>query len=105
MNRSTTIDAHFMEMANPLLSEFGFPSVKALVKEQLCLMLQAKISHYAAESRIYESRCGGTYMEVSTLERSSGEESFEMDDLLNDWRFAREAEELYSSKLKDIENA
>lgn len=105
MRNSTTIDADFMEMANPLLSEFGFPSVKELVREQLCLMLQAKIAHYAAESRLYESRCGGTYTEVSTLERAIGQENFEMDDLLNDWRFSREAEELYSCKLKEIENA
>lgn len=105
MNRSATLDAHFMEMANPLISEFGFPSVKELIREQLCLMLQAKISHYVAESRLYESRCGGTYTEVSALECSSGQESFEMDEILNDWRFAREAQELYSRKLKDIENA
>ena len=42
MSNSTVIDAHFMEMAAPLLSEFGFPNVKYLIKEQLCLMLQSK---------------------------------------------------------------
>lgn len=105
MSSSTTLDAHFMEMATPIISEFGFPSVKELVREQLCLMLQAKISHYAAESRLYESRCGGTFAEVYKLESSGGQENFEMDEILNDWRFAREAQELYCSKLKDIENA
>lgn len=64
MSNSMTIDAHFMEMATPILSEFGFPTVKELVREQLSLMLQSKISHYAAESSLYESHCGGTFDEV-----------------------------------------
>ena len=105
MSSSVAIDAHFMEMATPLLSEFGFPTVKDLVKEQLYLMLQSKISHFAAESSLYESRCGGTFEEVSKRTASSGQESFEMDDLLNDWRFAREATEIYRNKLKDIQSA
>jgi hypothetical protein len=105
MNDSMAIDSHFMEMATPLLSEFGFPTVKELVREQLCLMLQSKISHYAAESSIYESRCGGHYEDVCNRMESVGQENFEMDDLLNDWRFAREAAELYRIKLKDIQSA
>lgn len=105
MRNSMTIDAHFMEMAAPLLSEFGFPTVKDLVREQLSLMLQSKISHYAAESSLYESRCGGTFEEVCKQEGSVGKEHFEKDDILNDWRFAREATELYRRKLKDIQSA
>lgn len=105
MSSSMTIDAHFMKMATPLLSEFGFPTVKELVREQLCLMLQSKISHYAAESSLYESSCGGTFEEVYIRANSEGQENFKMDDILNDWRFAREATELYRSKLKDIQSA
>jgi len=105
MNSNMTLDAHFMEMATPLLSEFGFPTVKELVREQLCLMLQSKISHYSAESSLYESRCGGHYEDVCNRIESVGQENFEMDDILNDWRFAREATELYRNKLKDIQSA
>jgi len=105
MNNSMTIDEHFMEMASPLLSEFGFPTVKELVREQLCLMLQSKISHYSAESSLYESRCGCQFEEVCKRADVVGQENFEMDDILNDWRFAREATELYRNKLKDIQSA
>lgn len=105
MSRSMPIDAHFMEMATPLLSEFGFPSVKELVREQLCLLLQSKISHYAAESSLCESRCGATYEEICERANSVGTEDFEIDDILNDWRFAREATELYRSKLMEIQRA
>lgn len=105
MSNSMTIDAHFMKMATPLLSEFGFPTVKELVREQLSLMLQSKISHYAAESSLYEARCGGSFEEICKKVSSVGQENFEMDDILNDWRFAQEAAELYRIKLKDIQNA
>jgi len=105
MSNSMTIDAHFMEMATPILSEFGFPTVKELVKEQLSLMLQSKISHYAAESSLYESSCGGTFEQISKRADTDGQEDSELDDILNDWRFAREATELYRHKLKDIQSA
>jgi hypothetical protein len=105
MRNDMTIDAHFMEMASPLLSEFGFPTVKELVREQLSLMLQSKISHYAAESSLYESRCGGTFEQVCKRTDIVGQEDFEMDDILNDWRFAREATALYRLKLEDIQSA
>jgi hypothetical protein len=105
MSNSMTIDEHFMKMATPLLSEFGFPTVKELVREQLCLMLQSKISHYSAESNLYESRCGGKFEDVCKRADAVGHENFEMDDILNDWRFAREATELYRNKLKDIQSA
>jgi len=105
MSSNLAIDSHFMEMATPLLAEFGFPTAKELVREQLCLMLQSKISHYAAENSMYESRSGGLFEDICKRANLQGEENFEVDDLLNDWRFAREAMELYSSKLRDIQSA
>jgi hypothetical protein len=105
MSNSMAIDDHFMQMATPLLSEFGFSTVKELVREQLSLMLQAKISHYSAENSLYESRCGGSFDDVCTKAYSTGHEDFERDDILNDWRFAREAIELYRGKLKELQSA
>lgn len=105
MKTSMTIDPKFLQIAGPVLSEFGFGSVKELVKEQLYLMLQSKIAHYEAECRIYENKYGTSFEDASLKNRGQGVEVFNREDDLNDWRFAQEAAELYRGKLRDIQNA
>ena len=97
------LDPKFIQVATPILSEFGFSGVKELVTEQLTLMLQSKIGHYEAECKIIESRFAQPFDVASLAE--SGSEDFEKDDSLNDWRFAREAVALYQKKMQDILNA
>ena len=105
MNLSLASDADFMKIAGPIASEFGFASIRDLVEEQLCLMLQAKLSHYQTESRLFESRYGCTYEEASAKNAKTGEEDFTVEDDLNDWRFVSEAIQIYQKKLNSIQNA
>jgi|GEM_PF-4406244 len=98
-----SLNQKFIQVATPILSEFGFSGVKELVTEQLMLMLQSKIGHYEAECKVIESRVGQPFEVASLVE--SGSEDFEKDDSLNDWRFAREAVVLYQKKMQDILNA
>lgn len=105
MNTTAAIDSKFMKIAAPVLSGFGFSGVRELVAEQLFLMIQAKIDHFEAEDRLYAFRFGRTYEEMSDLQRQSGSENYEIDDVLNDWRFAKEAVALYRMKMAELENA
>ena len=100
---SLTLNRNFIQIATPILSEFGFSSIKELVTEQLILMLQSKIGHYEAECKMLESRYGRPFEIAATGEL--GREDFEKDDDLNDWRFAREAVSLYQKKMQEILNA
>jgi hypothetical protein len=97
------LDLKFIQVATPILSEFGFSSIKDLVTEQLILMLQSKIAHYEAENNVIEARFGRPYEAIVVAESDS--EDFDADDALNDWRFARESIVLYQKKMQDILNA
>ena len=98
-----SLDQKFIQVASPILSEFGFSSIKDLVTEQLVLMLQSKIGHYEAECNAIQSRFGRPFEAVAIVEPNS--EDFDKDDALNDWRFAREALALYQKKMQEILNA
>ncbi len=104
MKNAHTFDPDFVRLATPVLAEFGFSSIKELVVEQANLMLQAKIDHYEAESRMYESRYGRPY-ETLVAEQQVGAEECKLDDDLNDWRFAKEAVVLYRNKMREIGSA
>ena len=105
MDNVLALDAKFIELATPVPSEFGFSGIKELVKEQLSMMLLSKIDHYEAESRQYESRYEKPFEDVSGQRKVAGAENFDLDDDLNDWRFAREATTLYRTKLQELQNA
>ena len=105
MSLSIASDADFMKIAGPIASEFGFASIRDLIEEQLCLMLQAKITHYQAECRLLENRYGCSYEEAFAKNNISASEDFSTEDDLNDWRFVCEAIQIYQTKLRSIENA
>ncbi len=93
----------FMKLARPMLAEFGFADEKELIKEQLILMLEARISHYEAETKIFEDKYRGRYEKI--VRKSSPVENFDLEDDLNDWRFALEAIETNRKKLREFLNA
>ncbi len=103
--KAATLNTDFVELATPVLSEFGFGSIKELVKDQLSLMVMSKIEHYESENRMFEMKFGKPYAEFSAMNRKTGSENFEMENDLNDWRFAIESVDLYRSKLRNIQNA
>jgi exonuclease VII small subunit len=104
MQQSTEIDSNFMKLAAPVLAEFGFDNTKELVREQLILMLSSRISRYDSEIKILEKKYGGAYEELKYRQQSQ-EEKFDLEDDLNDWRFAIEAVRRCREKLQEIENA
>jgi len=69
------------------------------------MMLQSKVDHYEAEIRLYQSRYGKPYEQVAIQLTEAGVEDFDLDDTLQDWRFAREAAELYRAKMLELQNA
>lgn len=105
MSTATVIDSKFMQLATPVLLEFGFSSVKELVAEQVSLMLQSRIDRYEAEDRLYASRFGQSYELIASRCKQNDSEDFEFDGALNDWRFAREAAALYRAKMLELQNA
>ena len=102
MNTTMTLDPKFIQLATPVLSEFGFSGIKELVTEQLNLMLQAKIDHYEAEDRLYTAQFKQPYEKMLAAGCQTGSEDFELDDALNDWRFARESAALCHDKLHEL---
>ncbi len=105
MNTALTLDPKFVQIATPVLSEFGFSGIQELVREQVMMMLQSKVDHYEAEIRLYQSRYGKPYEQVAIQLTEAGVEDFDLDDTLQDWRFAREAAELYRAKMLELQNA
>jgi hypothetical protein len=99
------LDAKFIQLTTPVVAEFGFNGLKEFVADHLSLMLQSKIDQYEAEDHLFASRFGETYESVAAKGCQNGEENFELDGALNDWRFAREGAALYRSKLKELLNA
>lgn len=104
MQESSNIDKKFMDLAGPVLAEFGFSGAKELLKEQLVLMLEARISRYEAESRLFETKYGLGYEQFAGKCREEPE-VFEHEDDLNNWRFALESLRRYKDKLSEVENA
>ena len=104
MQHQIEIDSNFMKIAAPVLAEFGFVDTKALIKEQLILMLASRVSHYDAEIKLLEEKYGGSY-EGLMQQKQVQEENFDLEDSLNDWRFAIEAARRYQRKLQEIESA
>lgn len=92
-----------MKLAKPVLAEFGFTDAKELIREQIILMLQARISQYEAEKKIFEDKYKGHYKTVSKTRFKT--EKFDLEDDLNDWRFALEAIETNKKKLKEFLDA
>lgn len=105
MSTSLSFDAKFVQLATPVLSEFGFSGIKELVSEQLTLMLQTKIDQYDAEDRLFASKFGKPFETITAQSRQEGAEDFDLDDALNDWRFARESAALYRVRMQELNNA
>jgi hypothetical protein len=104
MQYQIEIDSNFMKIAAPVLAEFGFVDTKSLIKEQLILMLASRVSNYGAEIKLLEEKYGGSYEDLMQ-QKQVQEENFDLEDSLNDWRFAIEAASRYQRKLQEIENA
>ena len=105
MSAGLSFDKKFIQLATPVLSEFGFSSIRELVSEQLTLMLQTKIDQYDAEDRLFASKFGKPFEIITSELIKEGAEDYELDDALNDWRFARESAALYRAKMQELNNA
>jgi hypothetical protein len=57
------------------------------------------------KARQYEVRYEKPFETVLGQGKVAGIENFDLDDDLNDWRFAREATTLYRNKLQELQNA
>ncbi|MFZ2419421.1 MAG: hypothetical protein WAW22_12995 [Smithellaceae bacterium] len=99
----TQANGRFLKLVKPVLAEFGFADEKELIREQIVLMLEARISQYEAEKRMFEDKYKGRYEKVS--KKCFRVEKFDFEDDLNDWRFALEAIEANNRKLGEILNA
>lgn len=105
MNTALTLDSKLVQIATPILSEFGFSGIQELVREQVAMMLQSRVDHYEAEIRLYQSRYGKPYEQVVLQLTETGAEDFDLDDTLHDWRFARESVALYRARMQELQNA
>ncbi|QEP41856.1 hypothetical protein D5085_01050 [Ectothiorhodospiraceae bacterium BW-2] len=103
MNSPSTINPQFEKQVTPLLSEFGYQGgIKELVQDQLTLMLQSKIDHYQAEIALYRQQSGDDYEQILNYAESATSEDFDLEDRLNDWRFAREMLSHYQAQMAQL---
>uniref|UniRef100_A0A831UC22 Uncharacterized protein n=1 Tax=Geobacter metallireducens TaxID=28232 RepID=A0A831UC22_GEOME len=104
MEQHNDREERFLRIAAPILNELGFSSPRELIKEQLRLMIEARISRYEAEDRSFAAKYGKSF-DTFASDCARGPELFEHEDDLNDWRFSREALFHYRARLSEIENA
>ena len=52
----TSIDLKFAENSEAIVTQFGFKNLKSFIKNQLLLMVMARIEKYEAENKRFEAK-------------------------------------------------
>ena len=88
-----------------LLAKEGFSEESAL-KEQALLVALAKISHYQAECKSFESKYGMNFNSMKKkLKKQKSTEDFKEEDDFSDWEYADCALQWWKEKINEVENA
>ncbi len=99
------LDVDFLRKVGPVLRNMGFANEREALKEQALLLILSKINRYRTECSYYEKKYGMTFEKFAVMVQEIGEENFEYEDDLLDWRFARETLEDLMCQKKEIEDA
>ncbi len=86
---------------NNLTKELGYASLEEAAIRQIELLLLSKIAKYKAENEFYTKKYSSDYNAVLNQNNS---ENFDLEDDLNDWKFALEAIKKYNEQYDSLKN-
>lgn len=101
-----SIDLKFAQNTEAIVAQFGFKNLKSFIKNQLLLMLMARIEKYEAENRHFEAKYHMPFEAFKAkVEELKGEEVFTREDDYPDWRFAKEAMDKLRKQKQELKHA
>lgn len=103
---NTSLDTKFAERSESIVTQLGFKDLKSFVKNQVSLMLMARIEKYEAENKRFEAKYHMPFKSFQAkVEKLQNEEVFTEDDDYLDWRFAKEAIDRLVRQKRELEYA
>ena len=102
----TSLDLKFAERSEAIVTQFGFKNLKSFVKNQILLMLMARIEKYEAENKRFGAKYHMSFKAFQKkVEGLQNEEVFTEEDDYLDWRFAKEAIDRLKKQKQELEYA
>ncbi len=102
----TSLNLKFAERSEAIVTQFGFKNLKSFVKNQVLLMLIARIEKYEAENKRFGAKYHMPFKAFQTkVEGLHNEEVFTEEDDYLDWRFAKEAIDRLKKQKQELEYA
>lgn len=103
---ATSLDIKFSERSEAIVTQLGFKDLKSFVKNQVLLMLMARIEKYEAENKRFEAKYHMPFKAFQAkVEGLQNKEVFTEDDDYLDWRFAKEAIDGLKKQRLELEYA
>ena len=103
---ATSLDIKFSERSEAIVTQLGFKDLKSFVKNQVLLMLMARIEKYEVENKRFEAKYHMPFNAFQEkVEGLQNEEVFTEDDDYLDWRFAKEAIDGLKKQRLELEYA
>ncbi|MDL1969077.1 MAG: hypothetical protein LWW97_11215 [Deltaproteobacteria bacterium] len=102
----TSLELKFAERSEAIVAQFGFKNLKSFVKNQILLMLMARIEKYEAENKRFVAKYHMSFKTFQEkVEGLQNEEVFTEEDDYLDWRFAKEAIDRLKKQKQELEYA
>ena len=102
----TSIDASFIEKSEPIITQLGFKDLKSFVKNQVLLIMMAKMEKYEAEIKRFEVKYHMDFKSFQEkIEGLKNREVFTEEDDYLDWRFAKESLDRLIRQKQELEYA
>ena len=102
----TSLNLKFAERSEAIVTQFGFKDLKSFVKNQVLLMLMARIEKYEAENKRFVAKYHMSFKTFQAkVEGLQNEEVFTEEDDYLDWRFAKEAIDRLKKQKQELEYA
>ncbi len=102
----TSLDPKFTERSEAIVTQLGFKNLKSFIKNQILLILMAKIEKFEIESRQFEAKYDMPFKKFQIkIEKLQNDEKFFEDDDYLDWRFATDAINKLIKQKQELEYA
>ena len=102
----TSLELKFAERSEAIVTQLGFKNLKSFVKNQILLMLMARIEKYEAENKRFGAKYHMSFKAFQAkVEGLQNEEAFTEEDDYLDWRFAKEAIDRLKKQKQELEYA
>lgn len=91
------------EILNNLLKELSIRDIPELVKDYLVTEILSKISDFSGEVKHFREKYNMSFVDFNK-DYEAKEEDFEKYDDLMAWQFAKEGQEYWQAKLKELDS-